>query len=72
MKLNLDSHVMTFPCPKCGKQLKEKVGRMKRNKHVSCAVCGQIAVDAEQLRRIEDGLNKQISKLGGQKITIKL
>lgn len=72
MTFSLDSVTVDIPCPQCGKQLKEKIGRLKRDKHITCATCGRMAVDTSQLRRVEDGIKKQLSKLGGQKITIKL
>ena len=72
MKLNLDSHIIDIPCPKCGQKLKEKLGRLKRDQHIACPVCGRIAVDTDQLRRVESAINKQLAKLGGKPITIKL
>lgn len=72
MTISLDNVSIDVPCPKCGKKLKQKIGRMKREKHITCPVCGRIAVNTDQLRRIEDRLNKEIAKLSGKKITIKL
>ncbi|MEW6612686.1 MAG: hypothetical protein AB1409_08095 [Pseudomonadota bacterium] len=72
MTISLDNVAVDLSCPKCGKKLKEKIGRLKRDQHVACPVCGRVAVDTSQLRRIEDGLNKELSKLGGKKLTIKL
>ena len=72
MTFSLDGVTASLPCPKCGKQLKEQIGRLKRNKHITCPVCGQMAVDTNQLRRVEDGIKKKIAQLGGKSTTIKL
>ena len=70
MSINFDSQDIAIPCPKCGKQLKEKLGRLKREKHIPCPVCGRIAVDLESVVKAENALNKQLAKLN-KKITIK-
>lgn len=61
MKLNLDSHTVTISCPKCGDQLEEQIGRMKREQHISCPRCGNMTIDPDELREIEDRLGKQLS-----------
>lgn len=61
MKLDLDSQDITIPCPKCRKQLKEKLGRVKRDKHITCPKCGRMAFDANKIREIEDRFSKQIT-----------
>lgn len=71
MKINIDSHAITIPCPTCGKELKEKLGRLKRDKYIACPVCGRIAVNTDKLRGIEDSINKELAKLSG-KFTFKL
>lgn len=63
MKINLDSHTVTVPCPTCGQQLKEKLGRLKRDKHIDCPVCGRIAVNTDKLRGIEGSINKELAKI---------
>lgn len=72
MTFSLDTVVVDIPCPQCGKQLKEKIGRLKRNMHITCPVCGRMAVNTDQLRRVEDGIKKKIAQISGQKLTIKL
>lgn len=62
MKINLDSTDITIPCPQCGKQLKEKLGRLKRDKHITCQKCGMMAVDTNEIRKIEDRLGKQLAE----------
>ena len=70
MSINFDSQDITVPCPKCGKKLKEKLGRLKREKHITCPACGRIAVNLESVVKAEHALNKELAKLN-QKITIK-
>lgn len=71
----LDNVEVKIACPKCGKQLKEKIGRLKREKHVKCVVCGRVAVNTDQLRKIEakieTTISKEIAKIP-RKITLKL
>lgn len=62
MKLDLDSNTITIPCPQCGKQLKEQIGRMKREKHITCQTCGRIAVNTDKIREIESRLSKQLTE----------
>lgn len=62
MKLDLDLETITTSCPKCGKQLKEKLGRLKREKRIACPKCGRVAVDTDQIRRVEDAINKDLAK----------
>ncbi len=66
MAFNLDYTTIQIPCPKCGKKLEQKIGWLKRDKHVACPICGRQAVDTNELRRVEDRLRKEIGKLGGQ------
>ena len=71
LKLDLDKHPIAIPCPKYGKQLKENIGRLKRDKYITRTVCGRFAVGMDQLRRIEDAINKKWAKFPSQ-ITLKL
>lgn len=71
MTINLDSHTVTLACPKCGQQLKEKLGRLKRDKHITCPICGRLAVDTHKLVAIEDAINEELAKLS-TRINLKL
>ncbi|WP_150428852.1 hypothetical protein [Dechloromonas sp. CZR5] len=71
MTFTLDSQIITIPCPQCGKQLKEKIGRLKREKKIACSVCGPMTVNADQLSAIERSINEQLAQLK-RKITLKL
>ena len=61
MSINLDSTIVTISCPKCGKQLKEKIGRLKRDNHIVCPVCGRMAVSTDQIRKFESASGKQLT-----------
>lgn len=67
----LDNVEVKLPCPQCGKQLKEKIGRLKREKHIKCVICGRVAVDTDQLRKVEATISKEMAKIS-RKITLKL
>lgn len=41
MKSSLDSHVMEFTCPHCSGKVKQSVGRLQSNPHLTCSHCGQ-------------------------------
>lgn len=69
MTFTLDNAVVDIPCPKCGQKIKEKIGRLKREQHITCQSCGRITVNTDELRRIERSIDQQLAKLGG---TLKL
>jgi transcription elongation factor Elf1 len=65
MKFNLDDELFPFPCPSCGKEIKEKIGRLKRNPKIICRGCHtSISIDANKLRRTIDSIQKSFDKLG--------
>ena len=70
MTINFDSETISIPCPKCGKKLKEQLGRLKRQKHITCPTCGRITVNTEKFVSAERSVDKEIAKLS-KKITIK-
>jgi len=64
MKFDIDNELAPFPCPSCGKEVKEKIGRLKRNPKVTCRSCRtSISVDANKLRRAIDSAQKSLNKL---------
>lgn len=64
MSISLDNQTIDIPCPKCGKKIKERIGRLKRDPKLVCP-CGQsIQIKADELRRATDTINKSLSKLG--------
>lgn len=61
----IDSRDIKFSCPRCGKQLTEKLGRLKNNPTISCPGCNQkIAIDATEARAGLDKASKALGNLG--------
>lgn len=51
MSTFFDQQEINIPCPHCGHQFPEKVGRLKDSPEVNCPACGGVfKVNAEQLR----------------------
>lgn len=64
MKLNTDSISITIPCPKCGKKMDEKIGRLKKDPDITCA-CGQvITIKAQKLRSGIEAAQKSLDSFG--------
>lgn len=65
-----NSQEIAVACPKCSHQTKEKIGRLRSERHVTCAGCGtDITVDTSQLeqalgsaQRGFDDLTRSLSK----------
>ena len=65
MKLNIDSQPIEIPCPSCGKKLNEQIGRVKCSPTLTCPSCRQaFALDAHQLRRVIESVQKAADQLG--------
>lgn len=54
----LDSIDFTFDCPKCGKQIKEKLGRLYRHRHATCRTCGRFTLNVEIQTRISRAIQE--------------
>lgn len=51
MELNLDDASIGLPCPKCGHEIQETIGRLKNDPDITCPACNTvIGIDAAQLR----------------------
>jgi DNA-directed RNA polymerase subunit RPC12/RpoP len=51
MELNLDDASLALPCPKCGHEIQETVGRLKNDPDITCPACSTvISIDSTQLR----------------------
>lgn len=58
----LDSQVVEIPCPHCGHQLRETIGKLKTDPHLTCGRCqGAVEVDAADLRRKVAQVNKALA-----------
>jgi transcription elongation factor Elf1 len=65
MKLNLDSQPIELTCPGCSKKFSEQIGRVKHSPTITCPGCRQpIKLDAHQLRRSIDTVQKSLDQLG--------
>lgn len=60
MSINFDATQISVKCPKCGKELKETLGRLKRQKYITCPTCGRIAADTKGLVSAERSVNNQL------------
>lgn len=63
MKNLLDQFELEVTCPMCLKVSKQKIARIKTNRHISCASCnGLISLDTEQFRSKIAEVEVEISK----------
>lgn len=52
MKSMLDSQAITIPCPNCGHQLSQTIGKLKTDPELTCTKCStRFKVDATDMRR---------------------
>jgi len=59
-----DSHTVTIPCPNCGQEMQETIGRLKQDPKIPCPGCGKIlAIDAEQFREAEKSVQESLNQL---------
>lgn len=60
----LDSRDIKFACTRCGKQLTEKLGRLKKDPTITCPHCKQrIVIDASGARAGLNDVSKAMDKL---------
>ena len=68
---DVDAHEIRFQCPNCGHDLKQTIGRLKANEHMTCSGCGiGINIDTDRLAKATDEIQKAIEK-SPPEITIK-
>jgi predicted RNA-binding Zn-ribbon protein involved in translation (DUF1610 family) len=68
---NLDSNEIEFQCPSCGNDLKQTIGQLKAEKHMTCPGCGiGINIDTDRLANATEEVQKAIEK-SPPEITIK-
>lgn len=41
MKLNVENVALDIPCPRCGQEIHETIGRLKNDPNLTCTACGQ-------------------------------
>jgi transcription elongation factor Elf1 len=60
---NVDAHEIKFQCPNCGHDLKQTIGRLKANEHMTCSGCGiGINIDTDRLAKAAEEIQKAIEK----------
>jgi len=65
MTFSLDRETIDIPCPHCGKEMKETIGRLKRDPLLTCRHCHQeTKIEASQLRRAVSSAQKSLDALG--------
>jgi hypothetical protein len=66
-----DAHEIRFQWPDCGHDLKQIIGRLKTNEHMTCSGCGiGINIDTDRLARAAAEIQRAIEKFPPD-ITIK-
>jgi len=65
---SLDNAEIEIPCPKCGKESKQTVGRLKNDPKLTCPHCRFVFhVEAKQLRELLRKVNKSLDDLPGKR-----
>ncbi len=65
-----DTREIEFQCPNCGQDLKQTIGQLKANAHMTCADCGMgINID-NSLAKATEEIRRAIEKVPPE-ITIK-
>jgi transcription elongation factor Elf1 len=68
---NRDAHEIRFQCPSCGHDLKQSIGQLKSNEHMTCSGCDiGINIDTDRLAKAAEEIQKAIKKFPPE-ITIK-
>jgi predicted RNA-binding Zn-ribbon protein involved in translation (DUF1610 family) len=68
---DVESHEVRFQCPNCGNDLRQTIGQIKANKHMTCPGCGVgINIDTNRLAMASEEIRKSIEMVPPE-ITIK-
>jgi hypothetical protein len=67
----VESHEISFQCPKCGHDLKQTIGCLKASAHMTCPGCAiGINIDTDRLASVAEEIQKAFEK-SPPEITIK-
>jgi transcription elongation factor Elf1 len=67
MKLDLDQHNVGIPCPGCGQEVTETVGKLKESPDLTCSNCAaRISVDATELTAGLDRVQQSLTAMEKQ------
>jgi len=62
-----DEAEIAITCPECSEKTKKTLGWVKENGQLTCPACGHnFALDADQLRRDHEALEKALGDLTGR------
>ena len=68
---DVNANEIEFQCPNCGNDLKQTIGQLKAEKHMTCPGCGiGIIIDTDRLANAAEEIQKAIDKSPSE-ITIK-
>jgi predicted RNA-binding Zn-ribbon protein involved in translation (DUF1610 family) len=69
--IGVDAHVIRFQCPKCGQEIEQTIGRLKRGDRMRCGECGiGINIDTNRLANAAEEIRSAMEKVPSE-ITIK-
>jgi len=71
MTIHLDNQTIDIPCSRCGKKIKERIGRLKRDPKLTCSCGHVILVEAHQLRNVTQAVDKLNKSLGNLRAVAK-
>lgn len=69
MALNFDDKDLDIPCPNCGNNIQEKLGRLKTDPELTCTACANtFTIDATKFRdgisEVEKSLDSFMADIG--------
>lgn len=65
MKLDVENVDIDLSCSACGKEFKERFGRLKTQQHAICPHCGStVLVDTEEAARKIKSIEEDLRRLG--------
>jgi len=68
---DVNANEIEFQCPNCGNDLKQTIGQLKAEKHMTCPGCGiGIIIDTDRLANAAEEIQNAIEKSPSE-ITIK-
>ncbi len=60
----LDKTEISFPCPECGRTLRQTIGAGRRGRSIRCSGGHTVQVDGRELDRETRKVEQQIDRLG--------
>ena len=60
---DVNAHEIKFQCPNCGHELRQNIGRLKAQEHMTCSGCGiGINIDTNRFAKATEEIRKAIDK----------